>query len=92
MRGGLRLPRTAYMSDSLYQLMLTCWMSDPDERPDWTAINATLRGLAAEPEQVPVPVPYPIPFLSIVAANVEQDASTLLTLTYVMVPRYRISN
>ena len=52
MRGGLRLPRTTYMSDTLYQLMLSCWMSDPDERPDFAAVNATLRDIVSDPEQV----------------------------------------
>jgi hypothetical protein len=52
MRGGLRLPRTPYMSDTLYQLMLACWMNDPDERPDWAAVNATLNEMVSDPEQV----------------------------------------
>ena len=30
---GLRLPHPVSVSDQLYQLMLTCWMLDPDERP-----------------------------------------------------------
>ena len=30
---GLRLSRPAGVSDNLYQLILTCWMLDPDERP-----------------------------------------------------------
>jgi hypothetical protein len=52
MRGGLRLPRTPYMSEALYQLMLACWMSDPDERPAFASVNATLTDLAAEVDQV----------------------------------------
>jgi hypothetical protein len=42
------------MSDALYQLMLACWMSDPDERPDFMAVNATLRELAVDVEQVKI--------------------------------------
>ena len=30
---GLRAPHPAGASDTLYQLMLSCWMLDPDERP-----------------------------------------------------------
>ena len=35
---GLRLPQTRYTSDILYQLMLTCWMTDPSERPDFSTV------------------------------------------------------
>ena len=31
---GLRLAHPLSVSDTLYQLMLTCWMLDPDERPN----------------------------------------------------------
>ena len=31
---GLRAPHPAGASDTLYQLMLSCWMLDPDERPE----------------------------------------------------------
>ena len=40
---GLRLPQTQYISEDLYQLMLGCWMTDPDERPTPVEVQETLR-------------------------------------------------
>jgi len=42
---GLRLPQTAYISEDLYQLMLGCWMTDPDERPSSAEVQQTLQEL-----------------------------------------------
>jgi len=44
---GLRLPQTRYVSAGLYQLMLTCWMTDPSERPDFASVRENL----TEPNQ-----------------------------------------
>jgi len=43
---GLRLPRVSGLSDQLYQLMLACWMTDPDERPSAEELNLMLADLA----------------------------------------------
>ena len=45
---GLRLPQTEYVSDQLYQLMLTSWMTDPSERPDFNYIIENLAALLEE--------------------------------------------
>jgi len=42
---GLRLPQTPYFSEDLYQLMLSCWMTDPDERPTPAELQQTLQQL-----------------------------------------------
>jgi len=42
---GLRAPHPAGASDTLYQLMLSCWMLDPDERPEPGEAADTLREL-----------------------------------------------
>lgn len=42
---GLRLPQTQYISEDLYQLMLGCWMTDPDERPTPVEVQETLQQL-----------------------------------------------
>ena len=43
---GMRLNQTPYMSDDIYQLMLSCWEVDPDERPNFLEIEGTLSQLA----------------------------------------------
>lgn len=43
---GLRLPRAPGLSDQLYQLMLACWMTDPDERPTAEELHLMLADLA----------------------------------------------
>ena len=39
---GMRLPQIPQTSDDLYQLMLGCWMTDPDERPTATEVHQSL--------------------------------------------------
>ena len=43
---GLRLPHPVSASDQLYQLMLTCWLLDPDERPEPRDAYDNLREMA----------------------------------------------
>jgi hypothetical protein len=45
---GLRLPQPEYLSDQLYQLMLTSWMTDPSERPDFLTILDNLTQMMDE--------------------------------------------
>ena len=43
---GMRLPQTAGVSEELYQVMLNCWMLDPDERPTFGEVVEQLVDLA----------------------------------------------
>ena len=59
---GLRLPRAPGLSDQLYQLMLACWMTDPDERPSAEELHLMLADLARSGGGSSVPI---FPFFSI---------------------------
>ena len=52
---GLRLPRAPGLSDQLYQLMLACWMTDPDERPTAEELHLMLADLAKSGGQFSIP-------------------------------------
>jgi len=45
---GLRLPQVPYISEELYQLMLGCWMTDPDERPSPAEVQLSLQQLTQD--------------------------------------------
>ena len=42
---GMRLKQPNYVSDEIYQLLLTCWQVDLDERPAFEDIVHHLKGL-----------------------------------------------
>lgn len=42
LKSGDRLERPENCSETLYELMLQCWATDPDERPDFGDICRTL--------------------------------------------------
>jgi len=45
---GLRLPQIPYISEDLYQVMLGCWMTDPDERPSPAELHQSLLHLSQD--------------------------------------------
>ena len=47
---GLRLPRPPGTPDQVAQLLLSCWMTDPADRPDPGEVRATLLECAASPD------------------------------------------
>jgi len=42
---GQRLPQPIQCPGEVYALMLTCWRSDPDERPDFNHLLNRIRNL-----------------------------------------------
>ena len=43
---GMRLPHPVSVSDTFYQLMLNCWMLDPEDRPEVMEVVESLREMS----------------------------------------------
>nr|XP_058956796.1 proto-oncogene tyrosine-protein kinase receptor Ret-like [Pocillopora verrucosa] len=42
---GYRMPKPQHVDDELYQIMMTCWQNDPDERPAFTELKRQLKDM-----------------------------------------------
>ena len=51
---GMRLKQPQYVSEELYQLLLTCWQVDLDERPSFEEIVDYIKSLNEGTQQLPV--------------------------------------
>ena len=51
---GLRPSQPQHVSDDLFQLLLTCWQTDLDERPSFEEIQDYLKELCQESQEMQV--------------------------------------
>ncbi|KAL9964825.1 hypothetical protein ACROYT_G028515 [Oculina patagonica] len=42
---GYRIPKPAYFKDELYDIMLKCWETEPENRPSFDSLCSSIRGL-----------------------------------------------
>ncbi|XP_065178280.1 uncharacterized protein LOC135808957 [Sycon ciliatum] len=55
---GTRMPKPTGCSDKLYQVMLDCWQTVPEERPSFTQLVETMDNLLEEAAQVADDIQY----------------------------------
>lgn len=42
---GYRIPKPEYFKDELYDVMLSCWETEPERRPSFELLCSSIRGL-----------------------------------------------
>jgi len=52
LREGYRMPKPEHVDDKLYQIMMNCWLCEPESRPSFTVLTKQLKEMENQHERL----------------------------------------